>query len=79
MKEEILLFLDELFPNAHCELTYKTKFQLLIAIILSAQTTDKRVNMITPTLFSKYPTSKDLMNADYNDVLDIIKSYYGGY
>jgi endonuclease-3 len=72
MREEILLFLDELFPNAHCELTYKTKFQLLIAIILSAQTTDNKVNSITPILFEKYKTIKDLAEANINDVIKIL-------
>jgi endonuclease-3 len=72
MKEEILLFLDELFPNAHCELTYKTKFQLLIAIILSAQTTDNKVNSITPILFEKYKTIKDLAEANISDVIKIL-------
>ena len=74
MKEEILLFLDELFPNAHCELTYKTKFQLLIAIILSAQTTDNKVNSITPILFEKYKTIKDLAEANIFDVIKILKN-----
>ena len=63
MKQEILDFLDEKFPNARCELVYKTKFQLLIAVVLSAQTTDAKVNKITPILFTKYPTINDLANA----------------
>ena len=54
MKNDILNFLDEKFPNARCELVYKTKFQLLIAIVLSAQTTDLKVNNISPLLFEKY-------------------------
>ena len=49
-------YMNSLFPNAHCELEYNKDYELLIAIVLSAQTTDKRVNMVTKILFSKYPT-----------------------
>lgn len=73
MKNEILNFLDELFPNARCELHYNTKFQLLIAIILSAQTTDLKVNKITPILFDKYKTIESLSNALVSDVVEILK------
>lgn len=72
MKQEILDFLDEKFPNARCELVYKTKFQLLIAVVLSAQTTDAKVNKITPILFTKYPTINDLANANIEDVVEIL-------
>ncbi len=72
MREEILDFLNELFPNAHCELKYQTKFQLLIAIVLSAQTTDNKVNSITPILFEQYPTIKDLAEANLLDVIKIL-------
>ena len=54
-REIISKYLDELFPNPKCELIYHNDYELLIAIVLSAQTTDKRVNMVTPILFSKYP------------------------
>lgn len=74
LSNEIIEQLRILIPDPKCELNFTNNFELICAVMLSAQTTDKRVNMITPTLFSKYPTSKDLMNADYNDVLDIIKS-----
>ena len=47
----ILNYMNELFPNAHCELNYTKDYELLIAIVLSAQTTDKRVNMVTKILF----------------------------
>ena len=73
MKEEILTFLDELFPNAHCELHYNNKFELLIAIVLSAQTTDVKVNSITPILFNKYPELQDLASANIDDVVRILK------
>ena len=73
MREKILNYLDELFPNAHCELVYHNQFELLIAIVLSAQTTDVKVNNITPILFKKYPTPSDLATADLNDVINILR------
>ena len=63
-----------LYPDAHCELDFKTPFQLLVATILSAQCTDKRVNMVTPVLFSRYPTVESLARARQEDVEEIIKS-----
>ncbi len=63
-----------LYPDAHCELDFKTPFQLLVATILSAQCTDKRVNMVTPVLFSRYPTIESLARAKQEDVEEIIKS-----
>ena len=74
MRDDILAFLDELFPNARCELTYRNHFELLIAIILSAQTTDAKVNKVTPVLFGKYPTVYDLANALVLDVTLILNS-----
>lgn len=76
MKERIniiLNYLDELFPNAHCELNYNKDYELLIAIVLSAQTTDKRVNKVTPVLFEKYKTLNDLAEAPLEDIEQIIK------
>lgn len=69
----ILETIRELFPNASCELKYNNPFELLIAVVLSAQTTDKRVNIVTEELFSKYNSCYELANADYNDVYNIIK------
>jgi len=66
--------LDEMYPNAHCELNYKTFFQLLIAVMLSAQTTDNSVNKVTPKLFELFPTPFDLANAKLEDVENCIKS-----
>ncbi|MEU8268255.1 endonuclease III [Sphaerisporangium sp. NPDC049002] len=66
--------LAETYPDAHCELNFNTPFELLIATVMSAQTTDVRVNMVTPTLFAKYPTPEDLAAADPEDVEEIIKS-----
>jgi endonuclease III len=63
-----------LYPDAHCELDFATPFQLLVATILSAQCTDKRVNMVTPVLFSRYPTVESLARARQEDVEEIIKS-----
>ena len=50
--------LPEVYPGAHCELDFKTPLQLLIATILSAQCTDKRVNMVTPKLFARYRSAR---------------------
>ena len=71
---EILDYLDELFPNAHCELNYTKDYELLMAIVLSAQTTDKRVNKVTEVLFSKYPDLESLANAKAEDIENIIMS-----
>ncbi|HEY9411972.1 MAG TPA: endonuclease III [Jiangellaceae bacterium] len=65
--------LAELYPDAHCELDFTTPFELLIATVLSAQTTDVRVNSVTPTLFAKYPTAAELAVADPDDVEAIIQ------
>jgi endonuclease-3 len=62
------------YPDAHCELDFGNPFELLVATILSAQTTDKRVNMVTPTLFARYPTAADLAAADREEVEKIIQS-----
>ena len=62
------------YSDAVTELTYKNDYELLIAIILSAQCTDKRVNIITPALFEKYPTTKELENANLDDVKDLLKT-----
>jgi endonuclease-3 len=62
------------YPDAHCELDFTNPLQLLVATILSAQTTDKRVNMVTPGLFAKYPTAADLAAADRAELETIIQS-----
>ena len=66
-------YLEKLFPNAVCELNYNTPFELLVAVILSAQCTDKRVNLTTPKLFSKFSTPQDFANANIDDIEQIIK------
>ena len=60
---ELVRVFPEVYPGAHCELDFKNPLQLLIATILSAQCTDKRVNMVTPALFAKYKTAADYANA----------------
>ena len=70
---EILSYLDELFPNPKCELNYNKDYELLIAICLSAQTTDKRVNKVTSVLFGKYNSLESLANADITDIESIIR------
>ena len=69
----ILEYLDELFPNPKCELNYNKDYELLIAIMLSAQTTDKRVNEVTEILFNKYDSLIKLKEAPLKDIEEIIK------
>jgi len=73
MKKEIVDYLDEIIPNPKCELNYNKDYELLIAVMLSAQTTDKRVNMVTEVLFEKYKSLKELAEASKEDIIDIIK------
>ena len=67
------LLADE-YPDAHCELTFENPFQLSVATILSAQTTDVRVNMVTPELFQRYPDAQALANAQQEDVEEIVRT-----
>ncbi len=67
------LYLDELYPNPKCELNYSKDYELLISVVLSAQTTDKRVNMVTDILFNKYPNLEALKEARIGDIADIIR------
>jgi endonuclease-3 len=71
---EIYRRLAKAYPDAHCALTFDSPFQLLIATILSAQCTDKRVNMVTPALFRRYPTPRALAAADPAELEEIIRS-----
>lgn len=66
-------YLDSLFPNPQCELHYHKDYELLIAIVLSAQTTDKRVNMVTPILFGQYKDLKALKKANLEDLETILR------
>lgn len=71
--QEILSYLDELFPNPRCELEFNKDYELLIAVVLSAQTTDKKVNSVTENLFKKYPTLEDLNDASIENVKSILR------
>ena len=74
IKPEILFsYLDEMYPDAHCELVYSKDYEFLMAVMLSAQTTDKSVNQATAVLFKKYPTLESLAKADLDDVRFIIR------
>lgn len=75
IKEAIFIYqkLDSLFPDAHCELIFKNPFEMLIATVLSAQTTDIAVNKVTPTLFTRFPDASALSKAAEDDVINIIK------
>ena len=70
----VLAGLRKLYPDAHCELDYKTPLELIVATILSAQCTDKRVNVITKTLFKRYKTARDYAQADIGELETIIRS-----
>ena len=73
MMNRVLEYLDELFPNPMCELNYNKDYELLIAIVLSAQTTDKRVNKVTEVLFKKYSNLLELSQASVSDIENIIR------
>lgn len=66
-------YLDYLFPDPKCELNYNTDYELLIAIVLSAQSTDKRVNSVMPILLEKYPNLDSLSKANLEDLEDILR------
>ena len=67
-------YVDSLFPDAKCELFYSKDYELAIAVMLSAQTTDKAVNLVTKSLFKDYPTVESIANADLKDIEEHIKS-----
>lgn len=71
--EEILTVLNEMYPNAECELNHTNSFELLIAVMLSAQTTDKSVNLLTKTLFEKYHTPNDYLNVTLEELQQDLK------
>ena len=73
MIDSLLEYLDELYPDAICELEYTKDYELLLAIVMSAQTTDKRVNEVNKVLFKKYNSLEKISNADIEDIEDIIK------
>ncbi|MGB3617283.1 MAG: endonuclease III [Catalinimonas sp.] len=69
-----LTYFSEYQPQAETELHYDSAFQLLTAVVLSAQCTDKRVNLVTPSLFERFPTSADLATAEFDDLFPYIRS-----
>lgn len=73
MNQRIIDYLDSLFPNPRCELNYNKDYELLISVMLSAQTTDKRVNEVTSILYKKYDTLEKLASADLKDIKNIIR------
>ncbi len=72
--QHILKYFQEHMPVAETELFYDNPFQLLVAVILSAQCTDKRVNLTTPAIFQKYPTPQKMAKANFEDLFPLIKS-----
>ena len=70
----ILDILETMYPEAACALDYRDPFQLVVAVALSAQTTDVSVNKATPALFAKYPTPEALAEADQEDVMNLIRT-----
>ncbi len=70
----VVSWFEENMPVAETELHYDSPFHLLIAVMLSAQCTDKRVNMVTPAIFSRYPDSKSLSEASFEDVFPLVSS-----
>lgn len=72
--EAVIGWFEEHMPVAETELHYTTPFELLVAVILSAQCTDKRVNMITPRLFRQYPTAEIMAQAEVDDIFELVRS-----
>ena len=71
--KEVLDILEDTYPEAECALHHKNVFQLIVAVALSAQTTDKSVNLVTPALFERYPDAQALAEADAEEVAEYIK------
>lgn len=72
--DEVINYFKQVMPVAETELHFENPYQLLVAVILSAQCTDKRVNMVTPGFFIKFPDAEVLMNASQEEVFDVIRS-----
>ncbi|MEI6428503.1 MAG: endonuclease III [Pseudanabaena sp. ELA607] len=71
---EILLRLHRLYPDATCSLDYETPLQLLVAVILSAQCTDARVNLVTPALFARFPDAAAFASGDLAEIMELVHS-----
>jgi endonuclease-3 len=74
VKNSILSYLDQQYPNVGCELWYRKDYELLIAVVLSAQTTDQAVNQVTPVLFKRFPSLAALANANIKQIEDVIQT-----
>ena len=72
--EEVLNGLDELFPDAHCELEHRNHYEMAVAVVLSAQTTDASVNRVTPALFERYPDAAALADGTLSEIERCIAS-----
>ncbi len=72
--ECVLAYFERAMPDARSELNFTNEYQLLVAVVLSAQCTDKRVNMVTPALFERWPDVGSLARASFSDVLEVISS-----
>jgi endonuclease III len=72
--EEVIRYFERTMPVAETELFYKEPFELIVAVILSAQCTDKRVNLITPGLLKRFPTPQEMAEAEPSEILEYIKS-----
>src|SRR5215207_5614780 len=72
--EAVIAYFQTERPEVETELNFESTFQLLVAVILSAQCTDKRVNQYTPALFRRYPDALSLAQADYDELFSYIKS-----
>lgn len=70
---EVLRILRKTYPDAHCELVHRNPFELLVSVILSAQCTDARVNMVTPALFQKYPDARAMAGATQDDLEAVVR------
>ncbi len=70
----VIKYFQQHLPEAETELTYDSPYQLIVSVILSAQCTDKRVNMVTPVIFKQYPDALSLSQADFDDLFYIVKS-----
>lgn len=71
---ELIDVMEELFPDAQCELNFRNEFELVLAVLLSAQTTDKSVNKLTATLFEKYKTPQDYLNVSLSELENDVKT-----
>lgn len=71
---EVITWFEENVPVAESELHFQNAYQLLVAVVLSAQCTDKRINQVTPTLFSRFPTVAELAEADFDELFELVRT-----